>query len=61
MFRVALSLLWAQLRSFRQEDGSVTLEQILVSATLVATAVGAGALIIAKVTDQARAIPSPTP
>lgn len=52
--RIALSLVYFQLRCLGRERGSVTLEQVLVTATLVAAALGTGALIVAKVMDKAR-------
>jgi|GEM_PF-1851088 len=60
LFRATLSLVWFQIQTLRRrEDGSATLEQILVTLSLVAAAVAAGAVIVAKVTDQARSIPTP--
>jgi hypothetical protein len=56
--RATLVVLVAQLRRLGDERGSITLEQILITTTLVAAAIGAGALILARVNDQARAIPT---
>lgn len=60
LLRATLSLVWCQIQTLRKrEEGSATLEQILVTLSLVAAAVAAGAVIVAKVTDQARSIPTP--
>ena len=60
ILRAAVELLWSHFRMVgRGEEGSATLEQILVTLSLVAAAVAAGAVIVAKVTDQARSIPTP--
>lgn len=59
--RITLSLLYFQLRCLARERGSVTLEQVLVTTTLVAAALGTGAVIVAKVTDKARQLPLGTP
>lgn len=59
VLRATLALLVSQLRGLRDsERGSITLEQILITSTLVAAAIGAGAIILARVNDQARAIPT---
>ena len=57
ILRATLALLVSHLRGLRDsERGSITLEQILITTTLVAAAIGAGAVILARVNDQARAI-----
>jgi hypothetical protein len=59
ILRTTLALLAAHLRALRNgEAGSITLEQILITTTLVAAAIGAGAVILARVNDQARSIPT---
>lgn len=59
ILRATLALLTSHLRGLRdREAGSITLEQILITTTLVAAAIGAGAVILARVNDQARAIPT---
>jgi hypothetical protein len=59
ILRATLALLFSHLRGLRDsERGSITLEQILITTTLVAAAIGAGAVILARVNDQARAIPT---
>lgn len=59
ILRATLTLLVSHLRGLRDnERGSITLEQILITTTLVAAAIGAGAIILARVNDQARAIPT---
>ena len=59
VLRATLALLVSHLRGLRDsERGSITLEQILITTTLVAAAIGAGAVILARVNDQARAIPT---
>lgn len=59
ILRATLALLASHLRGLRDsETGSITLEQILITTTLVAAAIGAGAVILARVNDQARAIPT---
>jgi hypothetical protein len=58
VFRTTLALLVAHLGRLGHDRGSITLEQILITTTLVAAAIGAGALILARVNDQARAIPT---
>lgn len=59
VLRSALAVLVSHLRALREnERGSITLEQILITTTLVAAAIGAGVVILARVNDQARAIPT---
>jgi hypothetical protein len=59
VLRVYLSAVVAQLRAMRQDErGSITLEQILITTTLVAAALGTGAIILSRVNDAARAIPT---
>jgi hypothetical protein len=57
--RLYISALAAQLRAMREDDrGSITLEQILITTTLVAAALATGAVILSRVSDAARAIPT---
>ena len=57
--RLYVSALLAQLRLMREDDrGSITLEQILITTTLVAAALATGAVILSRVNDAARAIPT---
>ena len=56
--RACLSLLLAHLKGWRAEDGSITLEQILITTTLVGAALVAGVAIMNRVNDAARAIPT---
>jgi hypothetical protein len=59
ILRATLTLLVSHLRGLRDnEAGSITLEQILITTTLVGSAMVAGAIILARVSDQARAIPT---
>jgi hypothetical protein len=58
ILRAHLSLLAAQLKRLRDERGSITLEQILITTTLVAAALSVGVIILNRVHDQARAIPT---
>jgi hypothetical protein len=58
-FRLYVSALVAQLRAMREDErGSITLEQILITTTLVAAALATGAVILSRVSDAARAIPT---
>jgi hypothetical protein len=61
ILRTTLILLRAQLGLLRQERGSATLEQILITITLVAAAGIVGGAILAKVNERANAIPTGTP
>jgi hypothetical protein len=57
--RLYVSALAAQLRAMREDErGSITLEQILITTTLVAAALATGAVILSRVSDAARAIPT---
>ncbi|MEW6474367.1 MAG: hypothetical protein AB1679_19110 [Actinomycetota bacterium] len=56
--RACLALLFAHLKGWRAEDGSITLEQILITTTLVGAALVAGVAIMNRVNDAARAIPT---
>jgi hypothetical protein len=57
--RLYVSALFTQLQTMRKEDrGSITLEQILITTTLVAAALATGAVILSRVNDAARAIPT---
>jgi hypothetical protein len=57
--RLYVSALVAQLRAMREDErGSITLEQILITTTLVAAALATGAVILSRVNDAARAIPT---
>ena len=57
--RLYVSALFAQLRVMREDErGSITLEQILITTTLVAAALATGAVILSRVSDAARAIPT---
>jgi len=48
-----------QLRAMRHDErGSITLEQILITTTLVAAALATGVIILNRVNDAARAIPT---
>lgn len=59
ILRAYLSAVFAQLRAMREnEEGSITLEQILITTTLVAAALAAGVVILSRVNDAARAIPT---
>jgi hypothetical protein len=59
VLRTTLALLVSHLRGLRHDErGSITLEQILITTTLVAAAIGAGVVILARVNEQARAIPT---
>ncbi|HVW30989.1 MAG TPA: hypothetical protein VHL53_00495 [Acidimicrobiia bacterium] len=53
-----LTLLVAHLRGWRDQEGSITLEQILITTTLVGAALVAGVAIMNRVNDAARAIPT---
>ena len=58
-FRLYVSALVAHLRAMREDErGSITLEQILITTTLVAAALATGAVILSRVNDAARAIPT---
>jgi len=60
--RTILSLLAAHWRSSRSDErGSGTLEQILITTALVTAALVAGGILIARVTEQAKAIPQGAP
>lgn len=60
--QVILGLLAGQWRNWsRDERGSGTLEQILITTALVTAALIAGGILIARVTQQAKAIPQGTP
>lgn len=61
ILRTMLTLLRAQLAVLRQERGSATLEQILITITLVTAAGVVGGAILAKVNQKASAIPTGTP
>jgi hypothetical protein len=61
ILRTTLTLLRAQLAVLRQERGSATLEQILITITLVTAAGVVGGAILAKVNQKANAIPTGTP
>lgn len=56
--RACLTVLVAHLRSWRDQDGSITLEQILITTTLVGAALVAGVAIMNRVNDAAKAIPT---
>jgi hypothetical protein len=56
--RACLTLLIAHLQGWRADDGSITLEQILITTTLVGAALVAGVAIMKRVNDAARAIPT---
>ena len=57
--RLYVSALVAQLRAMREDErGSITLEQILITTTLVAAALATGAVILSRVSDAARSIPT---
>ena len=59
VLRAYLAALLAQLRAMQaEEEGSITLEQILITTALVAAALAAGVVIINRVNDAARAIPT---
>ncbi len=59
VLRAYLAALLAQLRRMQaEEEGSITLEQILITTTLVAAALAAGVVILNRVNDAARAIPT---
>lgn len=59
ILRVYAAAVVAQLRTMREsERGSITLEQILITTTLVAAALATGAIILNRVNDAARAIPT---
>jgi hypothetical protein len=58
VLRVTLTLLVAHLRQWRSEDGSATLEQLLITISLVGGALAAGAFIIHRVNDAAHSIPT---
>ncbi|HVW35614.1 MAG TPA: hypothetical protein VHL53_23985 [Acidimicrobiia bacterium] len=59
ILRFYLSAALAQLRALQDgERGSITLEQILITTTLVAGAIAAGVLIMNRINDAARAIPT---
>ena len=58
VLRAHLSLLAAHLKGLRDERGSITLEQILITTTLVAAALSVGVIILNRVNQQARAIPT---
>lgn len=60
--QAVLGLLAEQCRSWRSDErGSGTLEQILITTALVTAALVAGGILIARVTQQAKAIPQGTP
>lgn len=57
-----LGLLAAHWRAWRSDErGSGTLEMILITTALVTAALVAGGILIARVTEQAKAIPQGTP
>ena len=59
ILRAYLSVLFTELRAMRDDDrGSITLEQILITTTLVGAALAAGVVILNRVNDAARAIPT---
>ena len=59
ILRTYLALLAAQVRAIRTDErGSITLEQILITTTLVAAALATGVIILNRVNDAARAIPT---
>jgi hypothetical protein len=58
VLRVTLSLLVAHLRQWRNEDGSATLEQLLITISLVGGALAAGAFIVSRVNAAAQSIPT---
>ena len=59
ILRAYLSAVAAQLRAMRTDErGSITLEQILITTTLVAAALATGVIILNRVNDAARAIPT---
>ena len=58
VLRVTLTLLVTHLRQWRSEDGSATLEQLLITISLVGGALAAGAFILHRVNDAAQSIPT---
>ena len=59
ILRAYLAAVVAQLRAVRNDErGSITLEQILITTTLVAAALATGVIILNRVNDAARAIPT---
>ena len=59
ILRAYLSAVAAQLRARRDDErGSITLEQILITTTLVAAALATGVIILNRVNEAARAIPT---
>lgn len=59
VLRAYLAVVVTQLRAMRgNERGSITLEQILITTTLVAAALATGVIILNRVNDAARAIPT---
>ena len=58
VLRLALSLLATHLREWRNEDGSATLEQLLITISLVGGALAAGAFIVSRVNSAAQSIPT---
>ncbi len=49
-------LAWASTRARRDEDGSYTLETVILAALLSAAALAAAAIIVAKITSHANAV-----
>ena len=59
ILRAYLAAVVVQLRGMRTDErGSITLEQILITTTLVAAALATGVIILNRVNDAARAIPT---
>lgn len=58
VLRFTLSLLAAHVRDWRSEDGSATLEQLLITISLVGGALAAGAFIVSRVNSAAQSIPT---
>jgi len=58
VLHVTLTVLLVHLKQWRQEDGSTTLEQLLITISLVGGALAAGAFIVHRVNDAAKSIPT---
>ena len=58
VLRLTLSLLAAHMRQWRNEGGSATLEQLLITISLVGGALAAGAFIVSRVNSAAQSIPT---
>jgi hypothetical protein len=54
-----MRLLWSRLQVSAHDDrGSVTTEQVIITAILAALALAAGAIIVVKVIDRANSVPT---